>query len=127
MPASMMMASVALRPKVIGKRMLMPDSGPMPGSTPTRVPMRQPIKAYQRLLGCSATEKPCKRLTKVPSMQSLEPEPSGGQRRFENEMENDKGEGGHKDAVEERGKDVPSLNQQQQRQHCGCERDHESE
>ena len=65
MPASMITACVAFSPKVIGSRMLMPDSGPMPGSTPTSVPTRQPMKAYQRLSGCKATEKPCSRLTRV--------------------------------------------------------------
>ena len=51
MPASMMIACVALRPKVIGKRMEIPASGPMPGSTPTSVPTRQPINAYHALAG----------------------------------------------------------------------------
>ena len=36
----------------------MPASGPMPGSTPTSVPTRQPRNAYQSTAGCSATEKP---------------------------------------------------------------------
>src|SRR5215469_14917400 len=67
MPASMITASVALRPNVIGSRMLMPESGPMPGSTPTSVPTRQPRNAYQRLSGCRATANPCSRLKKVPS------------------------------------------------------------
>ena len=58
MPASMMMACVALSPKVTGSRIEMPASGPMPGSTPTSVPTRQPRNAYQRLYGCKATEKP---------------------------------------------------------------------
>ena len=48
MPASITIALVASRPKVSGSRMLMPASGPMPGSTPTSVPTRQPRKAYQQ-------------------------------------------------------------------------------
>ena len=52
MPASMMIACVALSPKVTGSRIEMPESGPMPGSTPTSVPTRQPRNAYQRLAGC---------------------------------------------------------------------------
>ena len=48
MPASITIALVASRPKVTGSRMLMPASGPMPGSTPTSVPTRQPRKAYQQ-------------------------------------------------------------------------------
>ena len=58
MPASMMMACVALSPNVTGSRIEMPASGPMPGSTPTSVPTRQPRKAYHKLLGSKATEKP---------------------------------------------------------------------
>ena len=65
MPASMMIALVASRPKVIGSRMLMPDNGPIPGSTPTSVPTRQPRKPYHSTSGRSATEKPSIRLSKV--------------------------------------------------------------
>ena len=58
MPASITIALVASSPKVTGSRMLMPASGPMPGSTPTMVPTRQPRNAYHSTSGCSATEKP---------------------------------------------------------------------
>src|SRR6185369_2494717 len=68
MPASMMMACVALSPKVTGSRIEMPESGPMPGSTPTSVPTRQPRNAYQRLSGWKATANPCARLRIVVSM-----------------------------------------------------------
>jgi hypothetical protein len=42
MPASSTIAVVGGRPKLIGRRMLMPASGPRPGSTPTIVPITQP-------------------------------------------------------------------------------------
>ena len=58
MPASITIALVAFSPKVIGSRIEMPASGPMPGSTPTSVPTRQPRNAYHSTAGCSATEKP---------------------------------------------------------------------
>ena len=58
MPASITIALVASSPKVIGSRIEMPASGPMPGSTPTRVPTRQPRNAYHSTPGCNATEKP---------------------------------------------------------------------
>src|SRR5262245_15328198 len=58
MPASITIALVALSPKVIGNRIEMPASGPMPGSTPTSVPTTQPRNAYHSTAGCSATEKP---------------------------------------------------------------------
>jgi hypothetical protein len=67
MPASMITACVALSPNVTGRRIEMPDSGPMPGRTPTKVPTRQPSTAYQRFSGASATENPCIRLTRVDS------------------------------------------------------------
>ena len=65
MPASMITACVALSPKVTGSRIEMPDSGPMPGSTPTSVPTTQPRKAYQRLSGWKAMTNPCARLIRV--------------------------------------------------------------
>src|SRR5258708_2493439 len=71
MPASMITASVALRPNVTGSRIEMPESGPMPGSTPTSVPTRQPRNAYQRLPGSKATAKPCARLMSVLSTNEI--------------------------------------------------------
>src|SRR6476469_3279959 len=65
MPASITIALVASSPKVSGRRMEMPASGPMPGRTPTRVPTRQPMNAYHNTLGCNATEKPSQRLSNV--------------------------------------------------------------
>jgi hypothetical protein len=41
----MMMPPVGGSWKVSGIRMAMPAAEPIPGSTPTRVPMMQPIKA----------------------------------------------------------------------------------
>src|SRR4051812_35510866 len=41
--------------------MAMVATGPMPGSTPISVPSRQPINAYIRLIGCSATPNPTAR------------------------------------------------------------------
>jgi hypothetical protein len=45
MAASMMMAPVGSMLKVSGSRITMPPAEPMPGRTPTRVPIRHPIKA----------------------------------------------------------------------------------
>src|SRR6185295_7282909 len=74
MPASMMIACVALRPNVTGRSIEMPASGPMPGKTPTSVPTRQPRNAYHKLLGSKATEKPCARLRRVVSTADLNSE-----------------------------------------------------
>src|SRR5215213_10287792 len=42
--------------------MAMVATGPMPGSTPIKVPSKQPMKAYSRLIGVKATPKPIERL-----------------------------------------------------------------
>src|SRR3990167_9462838 len=38
--------------------MAMVAAGPMPGSTPIKVPSRHPTNAYKRLIGVNATPKP---------------------------------------------------------------------
>src|SRR5918997_2741540 len=68
MPASMMMAVVAGWPKVIGSSSEMVATGPMPGSTPMAVPIRQPISAKVMFWKVSATPKPCARLVIKVSM-----------------------------------------------------------
>ena len=99
MPASMITACVALSPKVTGSRIEMPDSGPMPGSTPTSVPTRQPRKAYQRLSSWKAMAKPCTRLSRVVStLRSLEAE--FWKRRLEDVYERDVSEHDDDDAVD---------------------------
>ena len=55
MPASITTDLVVSSPNVAGKRMLIPESGPMPGNTPTTVPTRQPRNAYHKTPGASAT------------------------------------------------------------------------
>src|SRR5689334_13153418 len=62
MAPSMMMAPVAFRWNVSGSRMLIAAIGPTPGSTPTAVPITDPISANSRLAGCSAMPKPSIRL-----------------------------------------------------------------
>src|SRR6476620_9808737 len=107
MPASMITACVALRPNVTGSRIEMPDSGPMPGSTPTRVPTRQPRKAYQRLSGASATENPCIRLMNVPP--TLVAPRSGGQRRLQHIGESEIGDQHHGGGIDRGAQRVTPL------------------
>src|ERR1700680_3612378 len=64
MPASMISAPTGGRPKVIGSSMATVAMVPMPGSTPTSVPTRAPIKHSRRLIGENATPKPRARLEK---------------------------------------------------------------
>src|SRR5512138_3350157 len=62
MPASMISEVAGSRLSVIGRSMAMVAVGPMPGSTPTSVPSRQPRKQKAMLCGCSATDRPSPRL-----------------------------------------------------------------
>src|SRR5438270_2179821 len=64
MPASMISAPTGGRPKVIGSSMATVAMVPMPGSTPTNVPTRAPIRHSKRLIGVKATPKPSARLEK---------------------------------------------------------------
>jgi len=56
---------------VSGMRMAMAEEGPMPGRTPTRVPMRQPISAQKRLRGPNAAPKPWIKRSQEKFMKSL--------------------------------------------------------
>src|SRR5215472_1191699 len=62
MPASMISAPTGGSPKVTGSSMVMVAMGPMPGSTPIRVPTRHPRKQSPRLCSVKATENPSSRL-----------------------------------------------------------------
>src|SRR6516165_7886144 len=85
MPANMITALVASSPNVAGSRMLMPASGPIPGSTPTSVPTKHPRNAYHSTSGRNATEKPSNRLSNVPS--TLEPDQPALERRLQQDRE----------------------------------------
>src|SRR5215468_6504302 len=58
----MMSAPVGSTLKVSGNSMAMVAIGPMPGSTPIKVPTRHPTKASRRLTGDNAVAKPSPRL-----------------------------------------------------------------
>src|ERR1700754_893725 len=68
MPASMMRAPTGGRPKVIGSSMATVAMVPMPGSTPTSVPTRAPIRQSSRLVGEKATPKPRLRFAMISAM-----------------------------------------------------------
>jgi hypothetical protein len=57
----MMMPEVGGSTVVSGRSMAIPEDGPMPGSTPIRVPIRQPIVAHSRFSGVRAVAKPLRR------------------------------------------------------------------
>src|SRR5688500_7003058 len=62
MPASMMSAATGGTLKVSGSSIAIVASGPMPGSTPIRVPSSTPMKQNHRFCSISATVKPKMRL-----------------------------------------------------------------
>src|SRR5436190_2044827 len=64
MPASMMSAGTGGRLNVIGRSIAIVASGPMPGSTPIRVPRSTPRKQNQMFCQERATLKPRMRLWK---------------------------------------------------------------
>src|SRR3712207_1623783 len=72
----MMRALAGSSLKVTGSSSATVSAGPMPGSTPTAVPMVTPTKAHSRLAGVSASPKPC---SSEPSWSTSEPPRSDGQ------------------------------------------------
>src|SRR5262245_8709722 len=62
MPASMISAPVGSTLNVSGNNIAIVAIGPMPGSTPIKVPTRQPMKASRRFAGDNAVAKPSPRL-----------------------------------------------------------------
>src|SRR5215468_1724059 len=125
MPASITIALVASSPKVIGSRIEMPASGPIPGSTPTSVPTRQPRNAYHSTAGCSATEKPSQRLSnETPMSETQNPR---FERRLQRGAEHPPGDHRKAEAVGRGAQDVLALNHHQQREHQEGHRDDEAE
>ncbi len=55
MPAIMMMPASGVLDSVTGSSSDIAETGPMPGSTPTSVPMKTPKKQDSRLIGWRAT------------------------------------------------------------------------
>src|SRR5215204_1177586 len=90
MPAKRMSAPVASRVYVSGSRSATVIAGPMPGSTPTAVPMNTPNSAYIRYWGCSAVAKPSSSALRL-SIEDRYPvqERAGGQREPEPDAEDD--------------------------------------
>ncbi len=58
MPASIRIAGTGAMTDTMGSSIEIVDSGPMPGSTPMRLPTSTPNTDHIRLSGCSATPKP---------------------------------------------------------------------
>src|SRR5215467_13541824 len=73
MPASMMSADTGGSVKVIGSSIAIVADGPIPGSTPIRVPTSTPMKQYQRFCRLRATLKPSARWGKYCERKSIAP------------------------------------------------------
>src|SRR5690606_4881702 len=58
-PANMMKADTGPTDTVTGSSKAMVSAGPMPGNMPMAVPSIDPIRAHSKLVGVSATSKPC--------------------------------------------------------------------
>jgi hypothetical protein len=54
MAASIIMAGVGGKKEVSGNKMAIPEVGPIPGRTPTRVPRIEPMSANRRFVGVRA-------------------------------------------------------------------------
>src|SRR5262245_24785367 len=65
MPAIMMMPASGVLDSVTGSSSAMAEMGPIPGSTPTSVPMNTPKKHASKLESFSATPKPSARLVRM--------------------------------------------------------------
>src|SRR5260221_6262989 len=96
MPASMISDAVGGRWKVMGSSMAMVATGPMPGSTPIRVPTMQPIRQYSRFWRLTATLRPRYRLLRRSSSpDSLQ----DGDVHTQSDLENEDAEDGENDHV----------------------------
>src|SRR5262247_3017162 len=73
MPASMISAGAGSSPKVNGSSMATVATGPIPGSTPTKVPRKQPMKQYKMFCQVNATPSPKARFDSV-SISRIRPE-----------------------------------------------------
>jgi hypothetical protein len=67
----MMMADVEDIWRVAGKSMAIAPTGPIPGRTPIKVPIKTPKKQDNRFKGWSPIEKPYRRLLKTPICSAL--------------------------------------------------------
>src|SRR5947209_66263 len=128
MPAIMMMPDSGVPDSVTGNSSDIAEIGPMPGSTPTRVPMNTPIKQYRILTGSSAMPKPCMTLTRVSIFSpSADFEDAGGQLDQQRVLEHppDAERGEHRERNGKR--PAHRIDRAQQQQHQRHRREQEAE
>src|SRR5215212_8291814 len=71
MPASMISAEVGSSSPRMGSSSATVMAGPIPGSTPTAVPMITPMRASSRLTGVAAVANPCSSSSRLSITRSL--------------------------------------------------------
>src|SRR3569833_2384917 len=116
MQAIMMMPDSGVPDSVTGSSSDIAEIGPMPGSTPTSVPMKTPMKQWRRLIPVSATPNPCATLASV-SMRSADPEQARGQLDQEQPFEHPPHAHGHQHGDRDRHRPAHWIDQSQQQQH----------
>src|SRR3546814_4471468 len=70
-PANIIKADTGPTDTVTGNSNAIVNAGPMPGRMPIAVPNIDPIRAHIRLMGVSATSKPCRSEEHTSELQSL--------------------------------------------------------
>src|ERR1700754_4038441 len=73
MPAKKIIDAVGSTLVVMGSSIATATAGPMPGSTPTAVPMMQPISDQSRLMGVAAVARPASSCCQMSMVLSSEP------------------------------------------------------
>src|SRR5450631_1160895 len=101
MPASMISAETGCSAYVVGSSIAMVATGPMPGRTPISVPTIDPINAYNRLTGVSATPKPSAKWLNRSMARSVRAGPDR-QLQLEADHENAHGQPGQQRAADQR-------------------------
>src|SRR6478752_2543668 len=111
MPAKKIIEDVTSTLAVMGSNMATATAGPMPGSTPTAVPSRQPTKAHIKFAGVIAVAKPCSSALRM----SISNPPCAGQSRQVDAQELSEGpkdrcgNGGTRDCVDDQNARVTGV------------------
>src|SRR3982751_2883305 len=108
MPANRISAADGSSRNVIGSSRATVSAGPMPGSTPTAVPIVTPTSAHNRFAGVSAPLKPS---SSSPNWSMSEPPRARGQREPDQPVEDQEDHGRQGPAV---GDDLPPARRAEQ-------------
>src|SRR3954452_2439562 len=124
MPANRISAADGSSRNVMGSSNATVSAGPMPGSTPTAVPIVTPINAHIRFAGVSAPAKPSRR---SPSWSTSEPPGTGGQGEPDQPVEDQEDGGGQRPPVRHHPPSPRGAEQQRRRDEQRRRRHHVAE